>query len=152
MTCADGSSGGVLRLLCAYDPDAVFPLGRTTVDYVRFAGLVTYESRSYEFVYGGGPCVDAASCWDDNAANQATGAAGPWVSPLTITARIEAGGFTYRALAPVPLATSQATTNQPKSCSTTTYSYGTHVFCESLHVAQTVMGGTLHAVGTTTSP
>jgi len=152
VTCADGSSGGVLRLVCAYDPDAVFPLGRTTLDYVRFAGLVTYESRSYEFVYGGGPCVDWASCWDDNAANQATGVAGPWVSPLTVTARIEAGGFTYRALAPVPLATSQATTNLPKICSTTTYTFGTHVFCESLHVAQTVVGGTLHAVGTTTSP
>jgi len=152
VACADRSSGGVLRLLCVYDPDAVFPLGRTTVDYVRFAGLVTYESRSYEYVYGGGPCVDSASCWDDNAANQATGAAGPWASPLTVTARVEAGGFTYRALAAVPLATSLVTTNLPKTCSTTTYPFGTHVFCEALRVAQTVTGGTLHGVGSTTSP
>jgi len=152
VTCADRSSAGVLRLLCAYDPDPIFPLGHTTLDYVRFAGLVTYESRSYEFVYGGGPCVDSASCWDDNAANQATGAAGPWSATLTMTARIAAGGFTYRALAAVPLATSQVSVSQPKTCSTTTYGFGSHVFCESLHVVQTVVSGSGRGVGTTTSP
>jgi len=152
VSCADLSSGGVLRLLCAYDPDAVFPLGRTTLDYVRFAGLVTYESRSYEYVYGGGPCVDAASCWDDNATNQATGSAGAWGASLAVTARIQAGGFTYRAAAAVPLATSRVTTSQPKACSTTTYFFGSHTFCEALDVSQTVRSGSVHGVGTTTSP
>ena len=152
VTCADRSSGGVLRLLCAYDPDPIFPLGHTTLDYVRFAGLVTYESRSYEFVYGGGPCVDSASCWDDNAANQATGAAAPWGSTLAISARVVAGGLTYRAAATLPLQASLVSVSQPRTCSTTTYFFGSHVFCESLHVAQTVVSGSGRGVGTTTSP
>ncbi len=152
VSCASRSSGGVLRLLCAYDPDPIFPLGRTTVDYVRFAGLVTYESRSYAYVYGGGPCVDSGSCWDDNAVNQATGTVTAWGPTFTITASVKAGGFTYSAVGPVPLATSAVNTNQPKSCSTTTYFFGTHIFCESLTVAQTIVGGTLYGVGVTTSP
>lgn len=151
-SCATRTGGGVLRLICAYDPDPIFPLGRTTVDYVRFAGLVTYESRSYEYVYGGGPCVDSASCWDDNAVNQATGTITAWGPAFTISASVQSGGFTYRAVAPVPLATSTVNTNQPKTCSTTTYPFGTHIFCESLRVVQTIVGGSGHGVGTTTAP
>jgi hypothetical protein len=163
--CSTQTAVGVVRTLCTYPADNLFPYGRSTLDYMRFAGLATYESRKFsDFTgtAGGGRCQDpnasqvsdtlGTTCWFRNAAPQATGTLAAFGATIAFTAKVISGGVTYTANLSVPLSTTTqtvATSCNPLPARSLIAGVGYTVFCDATHLKATNIGGTKQGTGIT---
>jgi hypothetical protein len=141
--CADLSSGVVTLVICAYDPDATFPYGRTTVSYARSASNVSQVLSAYYVNYTGptpSACTPTSTDPEQPCYTLAT-ALGPalphYQSTYVFNVVLETATRRYSATVSVPLSSAYLDQTVPFACSQYTVTGGDNVT-----VVQNVCEGT----------
>jgi hypothetical protein len=163
------SSGGTLLHQAAYDdvmPNsrgrcfqaqyAIFGYGKlflcanptsTVVQYVRWAGDVTYESTAYSATWDGGGAPVGTPVYSWNGRTDRDGVMPPLGDDVTIRVSISDDGVLYNTVAAIPLQPYEYRVDWPLSCQEARNPQGTMAFrnCSQLFWLDTGRAGSVDA-------